>query len=267
MIGYLADLEKCTGSAWFRLTAGQGKDSETMKFRNLGMILGLAIALGGCVSFAPAEAEDVVVQTCARVAVEDPAADKNGAFFLRRSMLCRQAFTEAVTNLVGKTGRDEEALRGVTICGIDEGYTNGVYTLRLDAAWSATREAAANRILSTTNAADAVAYVPSLDESKSLTTWIGPKQVQDVDGKIHFLGISAMAIGRNVVLSQQNIRRAELDAQAMAVRAFLGKGRKMTDVKALFRHVFAMRSRHPLCPNREMYVCGYEVISLDKPAR
>lgn len=238
-----------------------------MKFRNMGMILGLAIVLGGCVSFVSAEAEDVVVQTCARAAVEDPAADKSGAFFLRRSMLCRQAFAEAVTNLVNKTGRDEDDLCGVTICGIDEGYTNGVYTLRLDAAWSATREAAANRILSTTNAADTVDYVPSLDESKSLTTWIGPKQIRDTDGVIHFLGISAMAIGRNAVLSKQNIRRAELDAQAMAVRAFLGKERKMTDVKAEFRQIFAIRSRHPLCPSREMYVCGYEVISLERPSR
>ena len=238
-----------------------------MTFQSMGMILGLVVFLGGCASVAPAEAEDVIVQACARVAVEDPAADRSGAFFLRRSMLCRQAFVEAMSNLEVQTGRDEESLHGMTICGLDEGYTNGVYTLRLDAAWSAEREAAANRILATTNTADEVVYVPSADESNSLATWIGPKQVRDVDGQIHFLGISAMAIGRNVVLSKQNIRRAELDAQAMAVRAFLGKGRKMTDVKAEFRQVFAMRSRHPLCPHREMYVCGYEVVALQFPAK
>ena len=76
-----------------------------------------------------------------------------------------------------------------------------------------------------------------------------------------------MAIGRNTALSQQNIRRAELDAQAMAVRAFMGKDREMTDVKARFREVFRQRSRHPLCPDREMFVCGYEVVSLEFPVK
>ena len=76
-----------------------------------------------------------------------------------------------------------------------------------------------------------------------------------------------MAVGRNAVLSKQNMRRAELDAQALAVRAFLGREKKMTNVKAEFRQVFALRSRHPLCPDREMYACGFEVVSLERPLK
>jgi hypothetical protein len=129
------------------------------------------------------------------------------------------------------------------------------------------REDAAVRILSTTNAADVVGFVPSAEEGQALAAWIGPKQILDDDGTIHFIGFSAMAIGRNSVLSQQNVRRAELDAQAMAVRPFMGKDRKMTDVKAVFRQVLRLRSRHPLCPNRDMFACGYEVVSLEFPAK
>ena len=220
----------------------------------------------GCVGVS-AHPGDIVVQASKRVAIETATGDKHGNFFLVRSMLCRKVFTDAMTNLVAQTGRDEDSLRGATICGIDEDFTNGVYTLKLDVVWSPTREAAAVRIVSATNAADAVTYVPSVDEGKTLSTWIGPKQVRDADGTIHFLGFSAMAIGRNTVLSRQNIRRAELDAQAMAVRAFMGKDRKMTDVKAAFRQVFRRRSRHPLCPDKEMFACGYEVVSLEFPSK
>ena len=220
----------------------------------------------GCMSV-PSTSGDVVVQASAQVAVENPATDKSGAFFLRRSLLCRKLFADALTNIVAQTGRDEDSLRGATICGIDEGFTNGVYTLKLDVVWSSAREDAAVRILSAKNAAETATYVPSVDEGQTLATWIGPKQVLDGDGTAHFLGFSAMAIGRNTVLSRQNIRRAELDAQAMAVRAFMGKGRKMTDVKARFREVFRLRSRHPLCPGREMFACGYEVVSLEFPKK
>lgn len=232
------------------------------------MLVALCVCFSivGCMSVS-APAEDVVVQASARAAVEDPATDKKGAFFLSRSMLCRKAFADATAKLAAQTGRNADSLRGATICGIDEGYTNGVYSLRLNVAWSRAREAAAARILVATNAADAAAYVPSVDEGAVLSTWIGPKQVRDADGTIHFLGFSAMAIGRNTVLSQQNIRRAELDAQAMAVRAFMGKGQKMADVKARFREVFRLRSRHPLCPDREMFACGYEAVSLEFPAK
>lgn len=235
--------------------------------RNVVVVLGLATILSGCVSAVPVGAEDVVVESSVQVAVEDPAQDKSGAFFIRRSMLCRQAFAAAMTNLVAQTGRNEDGLRGATICGIDEEYTNGVYTLRLDVAWADIRETAADRILTATNAASVVGYVPSVDESQDLAHWIGPKQSRDSDGTIHFIGISAMAVGRNAVLSKQNMRRAELDAQALAVRAFLGREKKMTNVKAEFRQVFALRSRHPLCPDREMYACGYEVVSLERPLK
>ena len=208
---------------------------------------------------------DVVVQASARVAIEDPAKDRSGAFFRKRSLLCRKVFADAITNLAAQTGRGEEALRGATICDIDEGFTNGVYSLRLGVAWSAAREDAAVRILSATNAVDAAAYVPFAGEGRTLSKWIGPKQAWDPDGTVHFLGFSAMAIGRNTVLSQQNIRRAELDAQAMAVRPFMGTNRKLKDVKAKFREVFRLRGRHPLCPERDMFVCGYEVVSLGLP--
>lgn len=232
------------------------------------MLVALCVCFSivGCMSVS-APAEDVVVQVSARAAVEDPAIDKKGAFFLRRSMLCRKAFADATAKLVAQTGRNADSLRGATICGIDEGFTNGVYSLKLDVVWSLAREDAATRILSATNAAETAAYVPSVDEGQVLATWIGPKQVCDADGTVHFLGFSAMAIGRNTVVSKQNIRRAELDAQAMAVRAFMGREQKMTDVKARFREVFRQRSRHPLCPEREMFACGYEVVSLEFPAK
>ena len=231
------------------------------------LLLCVGLSFVGCVSVPPEIAGDVVVQVSRRVAAENPAGDKSGAFFLRRSLLCRQVFAEAMTNLAARPERDADSLHGATICGIDEGFTNGVYSLKLDVVWSLAREDAAARILSATNAADMAAYVPSVEEGQSLATWIGPKQVWDADGTAHFLGFSAMAIGRNMVLSEQNVRRAELDAQAMAVRAFMGKGRKMTDVKAKFREVFRLRSRHLLCPDREMFACGYEVVSLEFPAK
>ena len=231
------------------------------------LLLCVGLSFVGCVSVPPEIADDVVVQVSRRVAAENPAGDKSGAFFLRRSLLCRQVFAEAMTNLAAQTGRDVDSLHGATICGIDEGFTNGGYSLKLDVVWSPEREDAAARILSATNATEAAAYVPSGDEGLALAAWIGPKQVWDADGTVHFLGFSAMAIGRNTVLSEQNIRRAELDAQAMAVRAFMGKDRKMTDVKARFREVFRLQSRHPLCPDREMLACGYEVISLEFPAK
>lgn len=233
-----------------------------MRIARLLPIVLLGLSLAGCANLPAGKAGEVVVQATARVAVDDPATDRRGAFPLVRSMLCRSAFAEAMTNLAARTGRDEDSLRGATISGIGEGYTNGVYTLKLDVAWSPTREDAALGVLSVTNVAEAVAYVPSVDDERSLAAWIGPKQVGDADGTIHFLGISAMAVGRNTVVSQQNIRKAELDAQEMAIRPFMGKSGKMTDVKARFRQVLRLRTRHPLCPEREMYACGYEVLSL-----
>ena len=229
------------------------------------LLLCSCLSFAGCVCV-PSSDDDVVVQASAQVAAEDPAADKSGSFFPRRSLLCRRVFADALAKLASQTGRDEDSLRGATICGIEEAFTNGFYSLKLDVSWSQAREDAAARILSETNDAAAV-YVPLVDEGQTLAAWIGPKQVCDVDGTVHFLGFSAMAVGRNAVLSQQNIRRAELDAQAMAVRAFMGKDRKMTDVKARFREVFRLRSRHPLCPGREMFACGYEVVSLEFPKK
>lgn len=238
-----------------------------MKIMRMLAALCAVSSLVGCIGVMPGPEGDIVVQASARVGAEDPVQDKSGAFFLRRSLLCRKVFTDAMTNLVAQTGHSEDALRGATICGIDEEFTNGVYSLKLDVVWSAAREEAALKILSVTNAADVVGYVPSAEEEQAFTTWIGPKQIWDSDGTAHFLGFSAMAIGRNSVLAQQNIRRAELDAQAMAVRAFMGKDRKMTDVKAVFRQVFRRRSRHPLYSDRDMFACGYEVVSLESPAK
>lgn len=229
------------------------------------VILGFAFL--GCQSIASESTDDIIVQSSARVAVANPTEDKSGDFFLLRSMLCRKAFSEALTNLVVQTGQSEDALRGATICEIDEEFENGVYSLKLDVVWSKTREDAAVRILTETNVTEAPFDVPTEDEARTLTSWIGPKQSLDSEGAIRFLGFSAMAIGRNTVLSRQNIRRAELDAQSMAVRAFMGKDRKMTDVKAVFRPVFRQRSHHPLCPDRDMFVCGYEVVSLELPAK
>ena len=229
--------------------------------RMLQLLCG-CILLTGCLSVGT-PSDDVVVEASERATIENPAEDKSGAFFLRRSMLCRKVFSSAMTNIAAQAGRDEDTLRGATICGIDEIFTNGVYTIKLAVAWSPAREDAASRILSATNVVEMAGYVPSVDEGQNLATWIGPRQVQTEDGKIHFLGISSMAIGRNTALSQENIRMAELDARAMAVRAFMVKERKMTDVRARFREVFKLRSHHPLCPDREMFACGYEVVSLE----
>ena len=230
-------------------------------------VLWMGLSLTGCISLISNSSNDIIVQAFAHVDTENPAEDKSGSFFLRRSLLCRKVFADAMTNLVAQTGRSEDALCGATICGIDEGFTNGVYSLKLDVTWSAVRETATFRILSATNVATAIEYVPSVDDERAFATWIGPKQIFDDDGTIHFLGFSAMAVGHNTVLSQQNIRMAELDAQAMAARSFMGKDRKMADVKAEFREVFRLRSRHPLCPDRDMFVCGYEVVSLELPTK
>lgn len=235
-----------------------------MSVKRILLFLCGCASLVGCLSVVTPPS-DIVVSVSERVAIENPALDKSGSFFLRRSLLCRKLFADAMTNLVVQTGRDEDSLRGATICGIDERFTNGVYSLKLDVVWSAAREDAASRILSATNVADVVGCAPSADEEQSFATWIGPKQIWDSDGTVHFLGFSVRAIGRNSVLAQRNIRAAELDAQAMAVRPFMGKDRKMTDVKARFRQVLRLRSCHPLFPNQDMFACGYEVVSLESP--
>ena len=232
-----------------------------MKAMRMLLLCG-CISLVGCLSV-DTHSGDVFVEASERVAIGNPSLDKSGAFFLRRSMMCRKAFASGMANIAAVTGRDEDSLRGATICGVDESFTNGVYTIKLDMVWSPARENAASSILSPQNVVEKADYVPSVEEGPQLATWIGPKQVLSEDGTIHFLGVSSMAIGRNAALAQKNIRMAELDAQAMAVRAFMGKDRKMTDVKARFHEVFKLRSRHPLCPDREMFACGYEVVSLE----
>ena len=234
---------------------------STVRLILLGTLVGL---FAGCLSTGP-KATGEIVRSSVRVAMSDSVGEKANAFFLQRSMLCRKAFDEAVSNLVERTGRAEDSLRGATICGIDETCADGVYTLSLDVVWSEARETAADLIVRGRDIPTAGVYVPTADEKQTFPAWIGPKQVRDADGNIRFLGISAMALGRNTVLSQQNRRRAELDAQAMAVRAFLGKERKMADVKAAFRQVFCGESRHPLCPDRRMYLCVYEVTELALP--
>ena len=227
-------------------------------------LLCTCVSISGCLSV-DTPTDDIVVSVSERVATEAPIADKCDSFFLMRSMLCRKVFAEAMTNLVEQTGRNEDCLRGATICGIEEGYTNGVYTLKLDVAWSEEREEDVTMVMSAANALGRAAYVPSVDEGLDLAVWIGPKQVRDADGTNHFLGFSAMSVGRSAVISKQNVRMAELDAKSMAVLGFMGKERKMTDVKARFREVFKLRSHHPLCPDREMFSCGYEVVSLEFP--
>ena len=229
------------------------------------MVLVVAMATATMNTFSEVNDAEVVVQAFANSSVGDSC--KNGSFFNLRSLLCREAFANALTNLAAQTGRNEDSLRGATICGIDEGVTNGVYTLKLDVVWSAEREDAACRILAAKRAANVADYVLSDGDKPSFATWIGPKQVRDSAGAFHFLGFSATEIGRNKVVSRRNIRRAQIDAQAMAARAFMGRDRKMADVKARFHEVFRLQSRHPLCSDLDMFVCGYEVVSLEFPAK
>ena len=238
-----------------------------MKLARIFSLSLFAVILAGCVSADVAVCGDVSVQAGACVAVGEPAAAKPEDFFVRRSLLCRQAFTEALTNLAAVTGRDASALRGATIDGIDERLTNGVYALKLNVVWSPERETAAGAWLSKDAAAGKRASLNQarLEKVAGITEWIGPKQIVDEKGGIHFLGFSAMAVGSNAMRSRMNIQRATIEARGMAARPFLGKDDKIKDAKCRFRRIYESRTKHPLCPEVEMYVCGFELESIELP--
>ena len=220
----------------------------------------LAFAFCGCVSTTTAQVTE-------SVAAVNPEEDSRGDFYVKRSLLARKAFAGAVAKIATQTGRDADSLRGATIAGIDERFADGVYTISLDASWSPDLEKTAEAFL-VSGAPESPIDGAFVEKNESeLASWIGPKQIRDSDGRIRFLGIAAYGIGRNTAVSAQNTRKAQLDAQAMAVLPFLGKDGRLSDAKTTFREVFLRKSNHPLCPGRDMVVCGYELISLKLPQK
>lgn len=186
----------------------------------------------------------------------DVKADKEGGWAIKRTMLAKSALLNAKLKLATALGSEltaEEQQRmfnmpatsdstekaatklsstlqfmsshpimGATVLCQEESLIEGVYKIAVSMVWSEALQK---------SAVAATCGIPGFKEAKrgkkSLPEWIGfqenpylligPRQYLDDQGVRHFLGISAMPVGKNTVVSQRNKRTAQLDAIATAV--------------------------------------------------
>ena len=112
-------------------------------------------------------------------------------------------------------------IMGATVLLQEESLIDGIYKIAVSMVWSEALQKSAVATMCGTPG-----FKESKKGQKSLGEWIdfqenpylliGPRQYLDKDGVRHFLGISAMPVGRNTVLSMKNKRIAEMDAIACA---------------------------------------------------
>ena len=181
--------------------------------------------------------------------------DKKGNWALSRTMLAKSALLNAKLKLATALGTEltaEEQQRmfglpatsnstekvvektsstlqfvsshpimGATVLLQEESLIDGIYKIAVSMVWSEALQKSAVATMCGTPG-----FKESKKGKKSLGEWvefqenpyllIGPRQYLDKDGVRHFLGISAVAVGRNTVLAQENKRWAQLDAIASA---------------------------------------------------
>lgn len=181
--------------------------------------------------------------------------DKKGNWALSRTMLAKSALLNAKLKLATALGTEltaEEQQRmfdlpatsnstekavvktsstlqfvsshpimGATVLLQEESLIDGIYKIAVSMVWSEALQKSAVATMCGTPG-----FKESKKGKKSLGEWvefqenpyllIGPRQYLDKDGVRHFLGISAVAVGRNTVTAQQNKRWAQLDAIASA---------------------------------------------------
>lgn len=181
--------------------------------------------------------------------------DKEGAWAIKRTMLAKSALLNAklkmatalsfeltaeeqqhMFNMPATSNSTEKAvvqtssavqfasshpIMGATVLCQEESLIDGVYKIAVSMVWSeALQKSAVATMCGTPGFKEAKKGKKSLGEwvesQENPYLLVGPRQYLDKDGIRHFLGISAMPVGRNTVLSQQNKRKAQMDAIACA---------------------------------------------------
>ena len=181
--------------------------------------------------------------------------DKKGDWALKRTMLAKSALLNAKLKLATALGTELTAeeqqsmfdlpatsnstekaaiktsstlqfasshpIMGATVLLQEESLIDGEYKIAVSMVWSEALQKSAVATMCGTPG-----FKESKKGKKSLGEWvefqenpyllIGPRQYLDKDGIRHFLGISAVAVGRNTVVAQKNKRWAQLDAIASA---------------------------------------------------
>jgi len=112
-------------------------------------------------------------------------------------------------------------IMGATVLCQEESMIDGEYKIAVSMVWSeALQKSAVATMCGTPGFKEAKKGKKALGEwvesQENPYLLIGPRQYLDKDGVRHFLGISAMPVGKNTVVSQQNKRIAQLDAIASA---------------------------------------------------
>lgn len=112
-------------------------------------------------------------------------------------------------------------IMGATVLLQEESMINGIYKIAVSMVWSEALQKSAVATMCGTPG-----FKETKKGKKSLGEWvefqenpyllIGPRQYLDNEGVRHFLGISAMPVGRNTVVSQENKRKAQMDAISCA---------------------------------------------------
>lgn len=185
----------------------------------------------------------------------DVKGDKKGGWALKRTMLAKSALLNAKLKLatalsVELTAEEQQhmfkvpatsnstakaaietssAIRfgsshpimGATVLCQEESLIEGIYKIAVSMVWSEALQKSAVATMCGTPG-----FKESKKGKKTLAEWIeyqenpylliGPRQYLDKDGVRHFLGISAMPVGKNTVLAQHNKRQAQMDAIACA---------------------------------------------------
>lgn len=112
-------------------------------------------------------------------------------------------------------------IMGATVLCQEESLISGTYKIAVSMVWSeALQKSAVATMCGTPGFKEAKKGKRSLGEwvefQENPYLLVGPRQYLDKDGVRHFLGISAMPVGKNTVLSQMNKRSAQMDAIACA---------------------------------------------------
>ena len=185
----------------------------------------------------------------------DVKGDKKGGWALKRTMLAKSALMNAklkmatalgfeltaeeqqhMFNVPATSNSAEKAaiktssaiqfasshpIMGATVLCQEESMIDGVYKIAVSMVWSEALQKSAVATMCGTPG-----FKETKKGKKSLGEWVefqenpyllvGPRQYLDNEGVRHFLGISAMPVGKNTVVAQQNKREAQMDATACA---------------------------------------------------